>query len=264
VLLQERDPGHVAVRAAGSGSDPRSEGDRAPMMPAAPAVALARGAEAERAVRERYRVAVRTIATGQRSVSLLQVADLEALVDRAALLSGNDACEPPYWMYLWTGAIELARRVDAEGSLEGRHALDLGCGLGLVGVVAALAGAEVTFYDREQDALLFAAANAHCNGARAVSFQRGDFTRDSAGRRFDLILGAEVLYDRDAFAPLVAFLDAHLAPGGAVLLADAHRMDTAGFYVALGGAGYEMNRSTVRTLEEGLPLRLELVRAARR
>jgi predicted nicotinamide N-methyase len=234
------------------------------MTPAAAAVALARGAEAERVVRERYRVAVRTIAMGQRSVSLLQVEDLEALVDRAALLSGNDTCEPPYWTYLWTGAIELARRVDADGSLGGRRALDLGCGLGLVGVVAALAGAEVTFFDREHDALLFAAANAHWNGARAVSFLRGDFTRESAGSRFDLILGAEVLYDRDAFAPLVAFLDAHLAPRGAVLLADAHRMDTAGFYAALEGAGYGVNRSTVRTLEEGLPLRVDLVRATRR
>jgi predicted nicotinamide N-methyase len=233
------------------------------MTPAAAAAALGRGAEAEGAVRERYRVAVRTIATGTHSVSLLQVADLEALIDRAALLSGNDPNEPPYWTYLWAGAIELARRVDAAGNLDGRRTLDLGCGLGLVGVVAALAGAEVTFFDREHDALLFAAANAHRNGARAVSFQCGDFTRDNAGSRFDLILGAEVLYDRDAFAPLVGFLDAHLAPGGAVLLADAHRMDTAGFYAALEGAGYEVRRSTVRALEEGLPVRVDLVRAVR-
>ncbi len=167
------------------------------MAPPAGTITLPGGPEAVRAVCERYRVAVGTVATARRSVALLQVADLDALVDRAALLSGEHPCEPPYWTYLWTGAIELARRIDAEGMLGGRRALDLRCGLGLVGVVAALAGAEVT------------------------------------GRR------------------------RRCAPR------DAHRMDTAGFYVDLERAGYRMSCRTVRTREEGLPLRVDLMRAAR-
>jgi predicted nicotinamide N-methyase len=221
------------------------------------------GAEAVRTVHERFRVEARTVRTRRRAVTILQVADLDALVDRAALLCGDDPGEPPYWAYLWTGAIELARWIDTDHSLGGSRALDLGCGLGLVGVVAALGGAAVTFLDRDADALAFAAANACRNGARSASFRQGDFTRDALCDRFDAILGAEVLYDRDTFAPLVAFLDAHLAPRGSVLLADAHRMGTAGFYAALEGAGYRLDRVTVHTREEGLPLRVDLVRAVR-
>lgn len=222
---------------------------------------LPSGARAVRAVGERYRVAARPVSTGRRTVSILQVENIEALVDRATLLRGDDPREPPYWAYLWTGAVELARWIDTEHALAGRRALDLGCGLGLVGVVAALNGAEVTFLDREAEALKFAAANAHRNDVRSVVFRQGDFTRDRIGGRFDVILGAEVLYDRDSFAPLVRFLDHHMAPGGTVLLADARRMGTAAFYADLEASGYGIDRVTVHTREEGLPLRVDLVAA---
>ena len=212
---------------------------------------------------ERYEVATRRVRVGKHHVELLGVANLEVLVDREAVLRSVDPVEPPYWAHLWTGAIELARHLDAHHQCARENVLDLGCGLGLVGIVAALGGARVTFLDRDADALAFAAASAELNGCRPASLCQVDFTTENLGRRFDLILAAEVLYDAAAFTPLIRFFTMHLWSGGAVMLADAHRTDTRAFYDALTASGYcfTVQQTTVR--EERLPLAVDIVTARR-
>jgi hypothetical protein len=69
--------------------------------------------------------------------------------------------------------------------------------------------------------------------------------------RFDLVLAAEVLYDRASFGPMAAALADLVAPGGRILLADGHRIDTAPFYDAARAAGLMYTREDVRVIEEG-------------
>lgn len=221
----------------------------------------AEGQRGPRCLPDRYQAGTRLVAVGRRQVQLFDVANLEALVDREAVLRCEDPVEPPYWAHLWTGAIELARHLDAHYQCEGKHVIDLGCGLGLVGIVAALNGAQVTFLDRDPDGLAFAAASAERNGCRPAALCQADFTRDSLEGRFDLILAAEVLYDAAAFVPLVRFFTLHLAYDGTVLLADAHRTDTRAFYDALAASGYRFTRRATSVREERLPLAIDIVTA---
>jgi predicted nicotinamide N-methyase len=203
--------------------------------------------------------AIRIVPVGRHRVQLAVVDDLEAFVDREALLRAEDPDDPPYWAHLWTGAIELARYVEARRPCAGLRVLDLGCGLGLVGIVASLEGARVTFLDRDADALAFAARSAERNACRWVAFRQNDFTTDALGETFDLILGAEVLYDTATWAALSRFLAAHLGPGGVAILADAHRTQTAGFYEALATAHCSFRTERVAAREEGLPLAVDIV-----
>src|SRR5258708_22387748 len=99
------------------------------------------------------------LTVGSRVLTLLHVKDLERYVDRAALLK-DETEEPPYWAHLWTGALTLARYLEERIECHDLQVLDLGCGLGLTGIVAGLKGGRVTFADKESDALGFAAANA--------------------------------------------------------------------------------------------------------
>src|SRR5713226_602780 len=103
---------------------------------------------------------------GSRRLTLLRVWDLERWVDREALLR-DETEEPPYWAHLWTGALTLARYIEERVECHDLQVLDLGCGLGLTGIIAALKGGCVTFADKESDALVFAAANAQQNGCGA-------------------------------------------------------------------------------------------------
>ncbi len=195
---------------------------------------------------------------GSRRLTLLRVRDLERWVDREALLR-DETEEPPYWAHLWTGSLTLARYIEERIECRELNVLDLGCGLGLTGVVASLKGGKVTFADKEPEALAFATVNAQMNDCPLFETRLLDFTRDGLDQQFSLILGAEILYDRPTFPALVAFLIRHLSPGGRALLADAKRTNTDDFYRQLDQARLVWTKEEVREREENLPLTVSVV-----
>lgn len=192
---------------------------------------------------------------------LWTVAHLERLVDRGAILRGE--AEPPYWAHVWSGARVMARYLAHETTLRGRDVLEIGCGLGLPGVVAAARGARVTMVDTCAEPLQFVAASAAANAARCATRQ-DDFLHLDAGLECDVLLAAEVAYDRERFGDLVGVFDRHLRPAGIGLVADGYRTDTRPFYRALVARGFVAHGVDVRVMDEGraAPVRLTLVRRA--
>ncbi len=106
------------------------------------------------------------------------------------------------------------RQVRAEGV---RHALDLGCGSGVIAVVLARElGCAVTAVDRSQAALRQAAANAERHGvAGRITWRCGDFFAAlPAGERFDLLLSNPpyvATREMKQLAPEVYRYEPHLA-----------------------------------------------------
>jgi predicted nicotinamide N-methyase len=153
-----------------------------------------------------------------RDLVLRRPRDAEELVDDAAF--GADEFLP-YWAQLWPSGTALAQAV-AIRSLGGRRVVEVGCGLGLAALGAAMAGARVLATDWAPGALALLEDNARANGLE-VETLRVDWTAPApllARGPFDLVLAADVLYERRAVAPL-----ADLLPrlGGEVLLADPGR-----------------------------------------
>jgi predicted nicotinamide N-methyase len=103
--------------------------------------------------------------------------------------------------------------------------LDLGCGMGLAGTVAAAVGHRVLFADLEPPALLFARLNSlpFVRYPNQVRTRRLNWQSDTLAERFDLILGADILYERKQWDFLEPFWRSHLAPGGSVLLGEPGR-----------------------------------------
>jgi predicted nicotinamide N-methyase len=186
-------------------------------------------------------------------VALYQVARLEELVDREALLREDLVPEPPYWAHLWIGARALARSLADAGSLAGKSVLDLGCGLGLPGLVAAALGAEVWLVDREAAALEFVRESARRNRFEHTHCVELDFVHGALDHTFDVILGAELVYDPQSYGPLCDFLECHLSPNGVIHLTDAFRSDAATFFAELRRRGFEGTRRSWREWEEGRP-----------
>jgi 2-polyprenyl-3-methyl-5-hydroxy-6-metoxy-1,4-benzoquinol methylase len=196
---------------------------------------------------------------GADTIALWQVTDLERHVDRHALLAGDDPPEPPYWAHLWSGARVLAAAVPHAAG----RVVELGCGLGLPGLVAARRGARVTLVDQTPAALAFAGASARTNGLDGVDLVAADLRTATLRGRFDLVLAAEVLYDRAAFPAVARALADMLRPGGRGLLADASRIDTRAFYPELSAAGLDWRSREHRVREEGLPVTVRLVEIRR-
>jgi predicted nicotinamide N-methyase len=118
----------------------------------------------------------------------------------------------PYWSVLWRSGVALARELDGV-ALGGLRVVELGCGLAVPSIAAARAGAAVLATDMDPEALALSARNARANGAR-VETARVDWAEPDAlvsRGHFDLVLAADVLYEREAVAPLLSLLP-RLAP----------------------------------------------------
>ncbi len=197
------------------------------------------------------------------AVRVWRAAALERFVDREALLRDAAPPEPPYWMHLWPGALALARRLAGADRLAGRHVVELGCGLGLPAVVAARGGARVTATDWQRAPLAIAARSAADNGVRLAGVQM-DWRAPALRARFDLCLGADVAYDADHEAALVAALAQLTRRGGAVWLADSVNTTRPTLTARLTAAGFETRSEQVCEHEDGRPVWVRVLIAERR
>lgn len=163
---------------------------------------------------------------GGRRVTLLRPREAESLIDEEAFALEEFM---PYWAELWPSGVALAHHV-ARRDLAGLSVLELGCGLGLPSLVAALGGATVLATDWAPAALSLLEANAAANGAALeVELVRWDDPAALRGRSFDLVLAADVLYEERHAAPLFALLERVVAPRGAAVVADPGRRHAGSF-----------------------------------
>ena len=127
----------------------------------------------------------------------------------------------PYWSVLWRSGVALARELEGEEP-RGLRIVELGCGLAVPSLAAARAGAAMLATDACAEPLRLVARNARANGVR-VETARIDWSRPAKlleRAPFDLVLAADVLYQRESVARLLSLLP-RLAP--AALIADPGR-----------------------------------------
>jgi predicted nicotinamide N-methyase len=159
-----------------------------------------------------------TIVVGDLTLSVAHPPDAEELLDEEAFEREEFL---PYWAELWPSAIALAREVERR-ELDGRAVVELGCGLALPSIVAALRGARALATDWSADALAYVDRNARANAA-AVETARVAWAEPQAllaRAPFDLVLAADVLYERRNAEQLLSLLPRLAAD---VLLADPGR-----------------------------------------
>ncbi|HEY6636038.1 MAG TPA: methyltransferase domain-containing protein [Solirubrobacterales bacterium] len=134
----------------------------------------------------------------------------------------------PYWSILWRSGVALAREVSL-APLDGLRVIELGCGLGVPSLAAARAGAEVLATDSDAEALDLVHRNALENGLELETTPLEWAAPDELLERapFDLVLAADVLYERPGVAALLSLLP-QLAPE--VWIADPSRPAADAFF----------------------------------
>jgi predicted nicotinamide N-methyase len=210
-----------------------------PPMPETPRDALGE------LVRERVIVEDRTFIISRPGQS-------DRLLDHPAVRSAFAADEyMPYWADLWPAARMLAKVLLRQDWPAGQRVLEVGCGLGLPGIVALSAGLRVTFSDYDATALHFAAQNARANGFTDFDLLQMDWRYPPEGLRFPLILASDLIYEMRNVAPLVALVKTMLEPGGVCLLTDQDRVPSHVLRETLAAEGLPFTTQVVRAGEPG-------------
>jgi predicted nicotinamide N-methyase len=158
---------------------------------------------------------------GGRALSVLRPRDAEALLDEEAFEREEFL---PYWAELWPSGLVLAEHVVGR-AVAGAAVLELGCGLALPSFAATLGGARVLASDWSPDAVSLARRNAARNGLE-LEVALGSWAEPAAlveRAPWNLVLAADVLYERRNGDLLLALLPQLVGADGEVLLADPGR-----------------------------------------
>ena len=176
---------------------------------------------------------------------------VEAAEDQDALLSASEGrAQFPFGLMLWESAVALAGVLyERAAEVRGARVLELGCGIGLAGVIAAGLGARVVQTDHDPGALEAARRTARLNGVEGIETVAADWHDWRVAGTFDLIIGADVTYDAADHAAVLCVLERALAVGGRVLLADPGREAQAAFVARAEAAGWRVKWSERRVAD---------------
>ncbi|QER41205.1 methyltransferase domain-containing protein [Thermodesulfobacterium sp. TA1] len=122
----------------------------------------------------------------------------------------------PLWFKVWEASLVLADYV--AGLTSPKKILELGAGLGVVSLVAAGFGHEVLATDYDKQPLKFLELSAKENGL-SLKTQVLDWTSPNLQGKFELIVGAEIVFRKSLFDPLLEIFKNFLTDQGEVLLA---------------------------------------------
>ncbi len=159
-----------------------------------------------------------------RSVDLTWPADVDRLLDLPEVQQRFARDEyMPYWAQPWPASVLLAEAILQGEDGQGRPAVELGCGIGLVSLAATMMGWSVTASDYDEDAVAFAALNASRNGISFAGAKLMDFREPLERPAYERVFGADLTYERRNAAPLARWLVSALLPGGTAWLSDPNR-----------------------------------------
>ncbi|WP_309624275.1 SAM-dependent methyltransferase [Methylibium sp.] len=177
-------------------------------------------------------------------IAVTGVADLQirSLLDRqqfadplgVALRLGISSAAWPLFGLLWPSGYQLAARMALRPVCQGERILEIGCGLALASLVSHRRGADITASDCHPLAASFLAENVRLNALAQLPYRHGHWQDDTFGvegpvgllpvqGRYDLIIGSDLLYERDERGSLAGFIARHALPSAAVWMVDPNR-----------------------------------------
>ncbi|NMM76663.1 methyltransferase [Acidovorax sp. SRB_24] len=178
----------------------------------------------------------------------------------AAQRLGISSAAWPLFGLLWPSGLHMAERMALHPVTPGERILEIGCGLALASLVAHRRGADVTASDCHPLAGDFLRENLRLNQMSPMPYRHGQWgvpaDAGAAGQvqgLFDLVLGSDLLYERDEDGTLARFIGAHTAPRGQVWIIDPDRGNRPAFTRRMAAQGFGLREERLqRPAEAGM------------
>jgi predicted nicotinamide N-methyase len=195
--------------------------------------------------------AIRDIDLGGVAVRLRAPASPDRLLASIDAATFSPDEKMPYWAEIWPGGVSFARYLFQRPpavDLAGKDVLELGSGLGLLGITALLVGAgQVTFSDWFHEALDFCRQNAIANGQSRFETLHVDWRKPKLPRRYEVVIGSDILYELRNLEHVLDAIQVALVPGGTAYVADPDRITASDFVLKSELRGFQVDRRPIAT-----------------
>ena len=173
-----------------------------------------------------------------------------------ALALGVSSATWPLFGLVWPSARKMAD-VMQTWPIADLRILEIGCGLGLASLVIHRRLGNVTASDYHPYTQRFLSANLLLNDMHTLPYVSGHWERaNPLLGEFDLIIGSDVLYERDHPQHLAGFIQRHAAAHAQVLIIDPNRGNRAVFHKAMKNNGFGLTQTDLLTpLHDETPYR---------
>lgn len=164
----------------------------------------------------------------------------------------------PLFGQLWPSGALLASRLALRNVNAHEQILEIGCGLALASLVGHRRGADVTASDCHPLAEKFLNENLRLNALLPLKYRHGHWgiampalqhedgsIRLNVEGEYQLIIGSDLLYERDANAGLAQFIALHSAPAGEVWIVDPDRGNRAAFNRQMRNGGFAVHEEVL-------------------
>ena len=145
----------------------------------------------------------------------------------------------PYWPYLWPAAHSMANWILQRDWDAGARVLEIGAGIGLVGLAMLSKGLAVTLSDYDQTAVDLALHNARKNDFAQARGLLLDW-RNPPDVSFPIVVGCDVLYEGDNHDPVLELLNRVLCADGVCWIGDPGRQHSAAFCRRAAKSGFHV------------------------
>lgn len=187
-----------------------------------------------------FRVRYQTIEFDSFDIHLCTLRDKQQFSDQLgeAESMGISSAQWSLFGVVWESSEILAREMQ-HFDIKNKRILELGCGIGLSSLLLNERLADITATDIHPLAGQFLADNVRLNHGRKIPFLRAGWNDDSHGLgRFDVIIGSDVLYERQHIELLASFILLHAQPNCEVILVDPGRGNHASFSKKMLSLGF--------------------------
>lgn len=203
-----------------------------------------------------YQVKYQTVTVAGHDYKIRSLLDLQQYADPDGE-SERAGLSPANWSLfgkIWPSSRVLALAMDSF-DLAGKRILEIGAGLGLASLVIHRRKGDITVSDWHPLSRDFLKKNLSLNSLAPLEHQNGNWAEiDYDLGQFDLIIGSDILYERQQEGLLSAFIDRHASKSAEIIIVDPDRGNRPEFCRQMAELGYHFSSSPAeRFLENGEP-----------
>ena len=171
------------------------------------------------------RIRYQTIEIGAIDIHICTLRDNQQFNDPEGIAAelGISSATWPIFGIIWPSSLILAHYISSYPT-SNKRILEMGCGMALSSLLLNEQNANITATDHHPEAEFFLQRNTLLNDGKNIDYRRIDWANKSNELGlFDLIIGSDILYEKQHVQLVADFIDCHANPHSEIILVDPGR-----------------------------------------